>query len=82
MVKDPNGVIIKDSMYENYVKWCSSNSYEVYSKQKFGANLPTYGIHDDSKKIDGKTKRVWTGYTWNVNSEWNKNNIKGLMGFF
>lgn len=81
LVENPNGVIIKDSMYENYVKWCNSHSYEVYSKQKFGANLPTYGIRDDAKKIDGKTKRVWIGYTWNVNSEWNKNNIKGLMSF-
>lgn len=75
LMPDPNGLIIKDQMYENYVKYCHFNSYEVYSKQKFGTNLPTYGIHDDTKKIDGKAKRVWIGYSWNVNSDCVKNNI-------
>jgi len=81
LVKDPNGMITKDQMYEKYVKYCNSNAYEVFSKQKFGANLPTYSIHDDSKKLDGKTKRVWIGYTWNINSDWVKNNIGGLTKF-
>lgn len=81
LVKDPNGLIIKDQMYENYNKYCNFHAYETYSKQKFGANLPTYGIHDDSKKIDGKTKRVWVGHSWNTNSEWVKNNICGLMKY-
>lgn len=81
LIKDPNGMIVKDSMYENYVKWCNFHAYEVYSKQKFGTNLPTYGIHDDTKKLDGKAKRVWIGHSWNINSEWVKNNIGGLAKF-
>ncbi len=81
IVKDPNGMIAKDKMYEIYNKYCNFHAYEVYSKQKFGTNLPTYGIQDDSKKIDGKTKRVWVGYTWNINSEWVKGNISGLMKY-
>ena len=81
IVKDPNGMIAKDKMYEIYNKYCNFHAYEAYSKQKFGANLPTYGIQDDSKKIDGKTKRVWVGYTWNINSEWVKGNISGLMKY-
>ena len=68
-------------MYENYNKYCNFHAYEDYSKQKFGANLPTYGIQNDSKKIDGKTKRVWVGYTWNIDSEWVKGNISGLMKY-
>jgi len=81
LAKDSNGMIAKDKMYEIYNKYCNFHAYETYSKQKFGANLPTYGIHDDSKKIDGKTKRVWVGYTWNINSEWVKGNISGLMKY-
>lgn len=81
LMKDPNGMIIKDKMYENYVKYCNFNACEVYSKQKFGTNLPTYGILDDVKKLDGKAKRVWIGYSWNVNSEWVKANISGLAKF-
>ncbi len=81
LVKEPNGLIVKDSMFEIYVKWCNFHSNEVYSKQKFGTNLPTYGIHDDTKKLDGKAKRVWVGYSWNTNSEWVKNNVGGLSKY-
>jgi len=81
LVKDTNGVIAKDKMYEIYNKYCNFHAYETYSKQKFGANLPTYGIQEDSKKMDGKTKRVWIGHTWNINSEWVKGNISGLMKY-
>jgi len=81
LVKDPNGIITKDQMYENYIKFCNFHAYEVYTKQKFGTNLPTYGINDDTKFLDGKTKRVWIGHSWNINSEWVKNNIGGLMKY-
>jgi len=81
LVKDPNGYITKDKMYEIYVKYCNFNSYEVYSKQKFGANLPTYEIQDDVRKINGKTKRVWIGYAWNDKSEWVRGNVNGLMEY-
>ena len=81
LIKDPNGVISKDTMHEIYVKFCNFHAYEVYSKQKLGANLPTYGINDNSKKIDGKTKRVWVGYSWNPESEWVRANVKGLMEY-
>ena len=81
LVKDPNGHIIKDKMYEVYVKYCNSYSHEVYLKQKFGANLPTYGIQDDVRKINGKTKRVWIGYVWNNKSEWVRGNVSGLMQY-
>ena len=81
LVKDPNGFITKDKMFEIYVKFCESKSYEVYSKQKFGANLPTYGIQDDVRKINGKAKRVWAGYVWNDKSEWVRGNVSGLMKY-
>jgi len=78
LVKNPNGYISKEKLYEIYVKYCKSHSYEIYLKQKFGANLPTYGILDDSKKISGKTIRVWKGYSLNIKDEWIKANVKGL----
>jgi len=81
LVKDPNGTITKDKMYEIYVKFCQFHSYEVFTIKKIGSNLPTYGIHDDSKSINGKTKRVWVGYVWNVKSEWVRGNVSGLMKF-
>ncbi|MCH7648288.1 MAG: hypothetical protein IIA83_06755 [Thaumarchaeota archaeon] len=81
LVKEPNGYITKDKMYEIYVKFCQFHSYEVYTIKKIGSNLPTYGIHDDSKSISGKTKRVWVGYVWNDKSEWVRANVKGLMKF-
>ena len=78
LVKNPNGYISKEKLYEIYVKYCESKSYEIYIKQKFGANLPTYGVLDDSKYINNKTVRVWKGYSLNVKDEWIKNNVKGL----
>jgi len=81
LFKDPNGYITKDKMYEIYVKYCNFNSYELYSKQKFGANLPTYEIQDDVRKINGKTKRLWVGYVWNDKSEWVRGNVTGLMKY-
>jgi len=81
LVKDPNGYITKDKMYEIYVKFCHFHSYEVYTIKKIGSNLPTYAIHDDSKSINGKTKRVWVGYVWNDKSEWVRGNVSGLMKF-
>jgi len=81
LVKDPNGYITKDKMYEIYVKFCQFHSYEVFTIKKIGSNLPTYAIHDDSKSINGKTKRVWVGYVWNVKSEWVRGNVSGLMKF-
>ena len=82
LFKDPNGLITKKQMYEIYVKFCNSNSYEVYLKQKFGVNLPTYGIQDGGvKKINGNAIRVWIGYAWNIDSEWVRGNVSGLMNY-
>ena len=48
-------------MYHRYTKYCESNGHEKYSKSKFGANFPTYGVKDGYKKINGKSERVWFG---------------------
>ncbi len=81
LVKNPNGYISKEKLYEIYVKYCESKSYEIYLKQKFGANIPTYGILDDVRKINNKTVRVWKGYSLNSEDEWVKANVKGLDGY-
>ena len=78
LVKNTNAHIKKDQFYEVYQKFCSHYNYEVYSKQKLGANLPTYGILDDSKKINGKTYRVWKNHSWNIESDFIKNTVKGI----
>lgn len=78
LVKNPNGYISKEKLYEIYVKYCESKSYEIYIKQKFGANIPTYGILDDVRKINNKTVRIWKGYSLNIKDEWIKANVKGL----
>ncbi len=77
-VKDPNGCITKDEWFESYQKYCSHKSYEIFSKQKIGANLPSYGFINGSKKIKGTTHRVWLGYSFNKKSDLMKNTIKGL----
>ncbi len=59
LIKESNSLITKNDMYHAYTKYCESNNYEIYSKQKFGANFPTYGFTEGSKKIDGKTERIW-----------------------
>jgi len=77
--KDTVGAYItKDQFFEIQNKFCHERNYDVYSKQKLGANLPTYGILDDSKKINGKTVRIWKNISWNKESEFIKNNVKGL----
>jgi len=78
LIKNPNGYISKDNLYKIYVKYCESKSYEIYLKQKFGSNLPTYGVLDDVKRINNKTVRIWKGYSLNVEYEWIKANIRGL----
>ncbi len=81
LVKSPNAYIKKDLFYEVYQKFCSFNNYEVYSKQKLGANLPTYGILDDSKKLNGKAYRVWKNHSWNMESDFIKNTVKGIDSY-
>ncbi len=81
LTENPNGFITKKQMYEIYVKYCNFHSHEVYLKQKFGINLPTYGIRDDKKTLVSKQERGWSGYSWNINSEWVKGNVGELMKF-
>jgi len=76
LTKEPNALLTKNEMYLAYTKYCESNNHENYSKQKFGANLPTYGFTDGSKKVDGKTERVWVDVRFNINNDWVKNNLK------
>jgi len=78
LIKNPNGYIIKEKFYEIYVKYCESKSYEIYPMQNIGAKLPTYGVLADSKKINGKTTRIWKGYSLNIKDEWVKTNIIAL----
>jgi len=70
-------------MYNAYTKYCESNGYEIYSKRKIGANFPTYGFVEGSKKINGKTERFWAGVQFNLNNNWVKNNLKieGITNF-
>ena len=76
--EDPNGVIGKDRFYEIQQKYMKDKHYEIYSKQRLGANLPTYGFRSDSRKINGKAHRVWLGFSLKKNDDWVKNNVKGL----
>jgi len=78
LVKDTNAYIKKDQFYEVYQKFCSFNNFEVYSIQKLGANLPPYGVLDASKKVNGHTFRVWKNHSWNVESDFIKNTVKGI----
>jgi len=77
-VKNPNGCIISDEWYESYQKYCSHKSYEIFSKQKIGANLQNYGFRKGYRKIKGKSHRAWLGYSFNKNSDFMKNTTKGL----
>ncbi len=81
LIKDHNGFLTKDRLYQIYQQYCENKHYEIFSKQRIGANLPSYGFKDHSKKIEGKTYRGWLGFSLNKDSEWNKNNVKGLMEF-
>lgn len=76
IIKQNDGFITKDELYHNYTEWCKFKAYEPYSKQKFGSNLPSYSILDGSKKIEGKTARVWLNIGWNWGEEWVKSHIK------
>ena len=76
LIKETNSLLTKNEMYQAYTKYCDSKNYENYSKQKFGANLPTYGFTDGIKKIDNKTERVWLGVRFNQKNDWVKNNLK------
>jgi len=76
LIKEPNALLTKNEMYQGYTKYCDTHNYQIYSKQKFGVNFPTYGFTDGSKKIDGKTERVWVDVRFNINNDWFKNDLK------
>jgi len=81
-VKDPNALIIKDSFFEIYQKYNGDKQYEIFSKQKLGARLPTYGFIGIQKKIKDKNDRYWKGFRINKESDWIKNNVRGLSEWF
>ena len=80
LVKMNNYDITKDIFYEVIQKWFMDRGYEVFTKQKIGANLSSYGIMDEVKKINGKATRVWLNIAFNMKEEFIKNNVieKGL----
>jgi len=78
LIKQVNSYIIKEDLYQKYIEWCKFHNYEAFAKQKFGANLPTYGLKADIRKIQNKTYRIWSGHNWNPENDWNKANIRGL----
>ena len=61
LIKEPETFMTKNEMYHEYTKYCESKGYEKYSKNKFGANFPTYGFKEGFKKINAKSERVWFG---------------------
>ncbi len=82
LIKDHDGFLSKDRLYQIYQQYCEDQHHEIYSKQKLGANLPTYGFKDQSKKLSGKTYRCWLGFSINKDSQWNKSHVKGLENWF
>jgi len=76
LIKEPNALLTKNEMYQAYTKYSDTHKHQIYSKQKFGVNFPTYGFTDGSKKIDGKTERVWVDVRFNINNDWFKNDLK------
>lgn len=76
LIKESNTFETKNKIHQMFTKYCESHNYETYSKQKFGANFPTYGFTDASKKINGNTIRVWIGVKFNLNNDWIKENLK------
>jgi len=80
LVKMNNYDITKDIFYEVIQKWFMDRGYEVFSKQKIGANLSSYGIMDAVKKMNGKSTRVWLNIAFNMKEDFIKTNVmkKGL----
>jgi len=81
-IKNVNGIITKSELYELYVKYCDDNRLEKKAKNAFGSNIQKYGFKDGKqKKVKGENQRVWLGFRFNKESDWNKNNVKGLMAY-
>jgi len=78
LVKDPNGFLTKDRLYQIYQQYSEDQKHEIYTKTKLGLNLPSYGFKDHTKTTKGKTYRGWLGFKIKKESDWNKNNLKGL----
>ncbi len=82
LVKKMNNDITVDYFYEIIQKWFTYNNYEVFSKQKIGANLPTYGLVKEIKFVKGKTTRVWKNISFNFDNDFIKNTVKkGLESY-
>ncbi len=80
IIKISNSYIPKSELYPFYQKWCENNGYEILSKPQLGARLPTYGIGENSMKMNGKTVRVWTDIQLNGNNGWVKKYIQDNYG--
>jgi len=81
-VKEPNALILKDKLFEIYQKYNGDKQYEIFLKQRLGARLPTYGFIGIQKKVKGKNDRYWKGFRINKESDWIKNNVRGLDDWF
>jgi len=76
-----NSNITKAQFYEVLVKYMNDKNYEVFSKQKVGATLPTYGIIGGQKNINGHNDKYWFNISWNKESHFIKNTVKGLDSY-
>ena len=69
LIEDQNSYIIKDDLFQVYVKYCKKNSFYNLSKIRFVSRFPNYlGTKDDSKKFGKNTKRIWSGVKFNDES--------------
>lgn len=77
LVKKEGHYIIKDEMYQKLAEYFKFKGYSsMCSKVALGSKLPQYGLKGIAKKIDKKTHNVWIDYTWNLDNEWVKSNIR------
>jgi len=72
LVKQPNFRILKADLDQKYTEWCNYKHYDALNIRKLGNRLPNYGL----KAERTRESRYWTGYNWNYENQWVKDNIK------
>ena len=61
ITNDEADFIVTATLFEAFARWCQLNKYDSMKRQAFGRRVTKLGFESDTKKIDGKARKVRRG---------------------